>query len=135
MEKQKKGQAGVYRLYKLAKGAGNSFTTDFKTLERDLHVVNHSYAENVNFYSKMNGSLYEYDEKASDLYWAKKPYKSVKEYTDFEEVKKDSEVEQSDDLDSLKSKYEELSGKKAHHLWKAERISEEIEKINQKTQE
>jgi len=121
----KQGQCGVYKLFKLSKGVGNTFTKDFKKLERDLHVVTHEYAEKMNRFSEINGVLYEYDEKASDLYWAKKPFKNVKEYVKFEEVKEYNE----DDLSELKATYEELTGKKPHHLWKKDKIEELIEKL------
>lgn len=129
MEKQ--GQCGVYKLFKLGKGIGNTFTDEFKKLERDLHVVNHEYAETVNAYSTINGLQYEFDEKASKLYWDKKPYKKVVEFTDFVEVKDDMNVlvKSNDVLDALKEEYLTLAGKKVHHLWKEEKITEEIEKL------
>lgn len=119
MEKQ--GQCGVYKLFKLGKGVGNTFTNEFKKLERDLHVVNHEYADTVNAYSVNNGLQYEYDKDASKLYWDKKPYKKVVEFTEFVDV--------NDGLDALKEEYLTLAGKKVHHLWKEEKITEEIEKL------
>jgi hypothetical protein len=67
----------VYRLYKLSKGVGNTFSNEFKKLERDLHVVTNDYAELINRHSVINGSLYEIDEKASELYWKKLPFDGV----------------------------------------------------------
>lgn len=119
MEKQ--GQVGVYRLFKLGRLAGSTFDKQIKVLERDLHVIAHDYADKVNDYSHHNGLLYEYDEKASKLYWDKKPFKQVKEFTEFEEI--------NDELELLKIEYEELAGKKAHHLWKADKIAEKIEEL------
>jgi hypothetical protein len=130
----KQGQCGVYKLYKLGRNSG-VFTTDFKTLERDVHVVTHKYAEDINFYSSINGLMYEYCEKESKLYWDGKPFKTVKEFTKFEEVKETTKEENIledvviSELDSLKTLYFDLSGKKAHHLWKEEKIKEEIEKL------
>lgn len=123
---QKQGMVGVYKLYKLGKGVGNTFSHDFKKLERDLHIVTHEYADLINHYSTMNGSHYEMDEKATKLYWEKKPFKDVKEFVEFEELKEDVTDET---LDALKAEYEELAGKKAHHLWKADKLTEKIEEL------
>ena len=122
----RKNQCGVYRLFKLSKGVANTFTTEYKKLERDLHVVNHDYADLINHNSLINGSLYEYDEKASDLYWAKKPYKVVAKE---EKVADKAEDSIDDNIEALKAEYEELSGKKAHHLWKSDKLVEEIEEL------
>jgi len=67
----------VYRLYKLSKGVGNTFSNEFKKIERDLHVVTNDYAELINRHSTINGLLYEIDEKASELYWKKLPFDGV----------------------------------------------------------
>ena len=40
-------------------------------------------------------------------------------------------VETKSNLDLLRDKYFELSGKKAHHLWKEARIEEEISKLEE----
>ena len=124
MEKQ--GLVGVYRLFKLGRLTGNTFDKGIKVLERDLHVIAHDYAEKVNDFSLINGLFYEYDEKASKLYWDKKPFKQVKEFTAFEDVKEDVIDE---NLELLKIEYEELAGKKAHHLWSAKKIAEKIEEL------
>lgn len=124
MEKQ--GQVGIYRLYKLGRLAGSTFDKNIKVLERDLHSITHDYADKVNEFSHINGLLYEYDEKASKLYWDKKPYKEVKEFTKFEEIKEDVI---DDELELLKIEYEELSGKKAHYLWKSDKLTEKIEEL------
>ncbi len=79
---------GVYRMYKLARISGNLFSAEMgKQLERDLHVITNVYADQTNENSHINGLLYEKDEKATELYLAGKPFKQVKEYTSFEEVK------------------------------------------------
>jgi len=81
-------QMGVYRLYRLGREANNKFSSEMgKRLERDLHVITNEYAQNINDHSEMNGIFYEKDEKATELYLSGKPFKSVKEYIDFEEVK------------------------------------------------
>jgi len=100
---------------------GNTFSHDFKKLERDLHIVNHDYADLINQNSVINGSFYEHDEKASKLYWEKKPYRDVKEFTEFDEV--------TDVIETLRAEYLLLSGKKAHHLWKEEKLTELIEEL------
>jgi len=81
-------QVGVYRLYKLARVSGDKFSAQMgKQLERDLHVITNNYAEQINSNSELNGLMYEKDEKATELYLSGKPFKQVKEYTSFEEVK------------------------------------------------
>lgn len=126
MEKQ--GQVGVYKLYKLGRLSGNRFDTSIKVLDRDLHVVHHDYAEKINAQSEVNGLLYEYNEAASKLYWQKKPYKAVKEYTEFVEVEKEPELLPGN-IDLLRAEYEALSGMKAHHTWKEKRLIEKIEEL------
>lgn len=127
----KQGQCGVYKLFKLAKGSKNTFTHEFKKLERDSHVVTHQYADLINQNSVINGSLYEYDEKSDALYWAKKPFKKEEafaETTPFEEITEEAEKEESK-IDELRAEYLDLSGKKSHHLWGDKKLTEEIEKL------
>jgi len=111
-------QVGIYKLYKLGRLSGNLFTTDIKVLERDLHTVHHDYAEKINAQSTINGLWYELDEKATKLYWEKKPFKTVKEYAEFEEV--------GNELEDLKAEYLKLTGNKPHHLVKKEKLVEMI---------
>lgn len=140
----KQGQVGVYKLYKLGRLIGTEFNTEIKVLDRDLHVVHHDYAERINEHANISGLWYEYDEKATKLYWAKKPFKNVKEFTDFEEVSEtegissrktieevDNEIKQAnhENLESLKLEYQQLSGKKAHHLWKEDKLIELIDEL------
>lgn len=80
---------GIYRLYKLGRMNGKTFDTSIKVIDRDLHPVHHSFAEDSNSNSAINGLLYVEDKEATKLYWQKKPYKNVKEFTHFEEVKTD----------------------------------------------
>jgi len=77
---------GIYRLYKLGRMSGNKFDKNIKVIDRDLHPVHHSFVEESNANSHINGLLYEEDKEATKLYWAKKPYKQVKEFTAFEDV-------------------------------------------------
>jgi len=108
MEKQE--QVGIYKLYKLGRLSGTNFSTDIKVLDRDLHPVHHDYAERINEHSTINGLMYEIDEKATKLYWSKKPYKDVKEFTDFEEVADDKE-EATNDIEHLRLVYNDLTDK------------------------
>ncbi len=120
MEKQ--GQVGIYKLYKLGRLSGIEFSKEIKVLDRDLHVVHHDYAERINEHANISGLWYEYDSKASKLYWDKKPFKNVKEFVEFEEVA-------DENLDALKAEYLLLSGKKAHHLWGEVKLIEKIEEL------
>lgn len=120
----KDGQlVGIYKLHKLGRLAGNTFDKSIKVLDRDVHPVHHDYADKINAQSEMNGLLYEYDEKATKLYWDKKPYKALKEFAEFEEVSG------NDELAELRKEYQDLSGKKAHHLWKEEKLTELIDEL------
>jgi hypothetical protein len=119
-------EVGIYKLYKLGRLNGSKFDTGIKVLERDLHVIHHNYAENINAHSDLNGLFYELDEKATKLYKEKKPFKNVKEFTDFEEV--------NDDFDALKAEYLQLTGTKVHHLVKKEKLVEMIEAIKNKNE-
>jgi hypothetical protein len=119
-------QVGIYRLYKLGRLSGASFDKSIKVLERDLHPIHHEYADNINANCAINGLLYELDENATKLYWDKKPYETVKEFTVFEEV--------NDDFDALKEEYLKLTGNKVHHLVKKEKLVEMIETLKNKTE-
>lgn len=117
-------QMGVYKLHKLAR-SGNFFTPEVKLrIERDNHVIQNSYAEEVNANSEINGLVYEKDEKATELYLSGKPFKEVKEYAKFEEVK-DEEKER------LLQEYLELQGEPAKGNWGVKKLTEEIEKLKQ----
>ena len=113
---------GVYKLHKLARN-GNKFTTEvIVNLERENHVIQNAYADEVNANSEINGLLYEKDEKATELYLSGKPFKAVKEYVSFEEVK-DEEKER------LLQEYLELCGEPAKGNWGVKKLTEEIEKL------
>ena len=111
----KQGQCGVYKLNKLGREGDNGFTREFKKLERDLHVINHDYADLINKNSLINGLEYEYCEDADKLYWDKKPFKGV--------------VEVVEDIDALREEYKELSKLDPKLNWGVKRLSEEIEKL------
>jgi hypothetical protein len=114
---------GVYKLHKLAR-SGNRFTKEvIVSLERDNHVIQNAYADEVNSNSEINGLLYEKDEKATALYLSGKPFKTVKEYVSFEEVKTDDEKER------LLQEYLELQGEPAKGTWGVKKLTEEIEKL------
>lgn len=119
-------QMGVYRLYGLAR-VSNGFTTEIKTgIQRDLHVITNDYANSINENSTINGLLYEKDENATKLYLDGKPFKNVKEFTDFEDVKEDSKDLEKE---ALQKEYEELKGEKPKMNWSVKRLTEEIEKL------
>ena len=137
-------EVGIYKLYRLGRLSNTRFDKTIKILERDLHSVHHDYADKINAQSDINGLLYELDEKATKLYWDKKPYKAVKEFTAFEEVKDetfgitsmktieeaDAEIKEANSpLEMLRSEYMELTGKKAHHLYKEDKLTELIEEL------
>lgn len=81
---------GIYRLYKLGRKQGGGYDLNHKQQDRDLHPVHHDFAEESNSNSQINGLLYVEDTESTKLYWAKKPYKGVKEFTPFVEVKDES---------------------------------------------
>jgi len=78
---------GIYELFKLGRKQGGGYDVNHKTKDRDLHPVHHSFAEDSNANSQLNGLLYVEDKKATANYWAKKPYNSPVEFTPFEEIK------------------------------------------------
>lgn len=88
---------GIYILYKLGRKQGGGYDVNHKQKDRDLHPVHHSFAETSNSNSQINGLLYVEDKAATKLYWDKKPYDKVKEFTEFEDVK-DSDSNKDDDL-------------------------------------
>jgi hypothetical protein len=131
-------QMAVYRLHKLAR-SGKGFDTNYRLgLERDLHVVQTEYANQVNAHSNLNGLYYEKDETATKLWLDKKPFK---EYTDFIEVNDEEVVapvikdttgtieEESapKTRDELAAIYEKKTGKKPKVVWGVKKITEELE--------
>lgn len=138
-------QMGVYKLYKLGRLNNTSFTTEHKVLERDLHVITNEWAEFTNFNSEKNGLLYVKDENATKLYFQKKPFKAVKEYVEFSEVKDEEIIKEEEivikakdakpiegDLKELRHKYRELSGKEWKPLWGVKKLTEEINLLDTK---
>ena len=136
---------GAYRLYRLARLNDTTFDVKTKFLDRDLHIIPNKYAENINNFSSVNGVLYVKDEKATKLWEEKKPFKTTKEYIEFEEVKPIEEIEVKEKIvvkadkgiidasvDELRQIYEDLSGKKAHHLWGVKKLSDEINLLDNK---
>jgi len=134
---------GVYRLYALGRMSGSTFNKTIKVLERDLHVIPNAYAQDINNFCERNGLLYEKDEKATKLYYEKKPFKNVKEYTAFEEVKEIAETPKvevkeptlkkediTETIAELRSAYEALAGKKALAMWGKVKLVQEINQFN-----
>lgn len=117
---------GVYKLHKLARN-GNFFTQEVKVkLERDNHVIQNSYAEEINANSQINGLFYEKDQKATDLYLSGKSFLKEKEYTNFEELKEESKDEEKE---ALLKEYLELQGEPAKGTWGVKKLTEEITKL------
>lgn len=101
-------QVGIYNLYKLGRMSGNQFDKNIKVLERSLHPVHHSFAEQSNANSHINGLFYEEDKEATKKYWNKQPYESEKEYTEFKEVKEPVNTD-SPQIAEIKNKLSEMS--------------------------
>ena len=97
---------GIYRLYKLGRMSGNKFDKNIKVIDRDLHPVHHSFVEESNANSQINGLLYEEDKESTKLYWAKQPYRQVKEFTAFEDVE---ETEDLTGISEIKNKLSEMT--------------------------
>lgn len=136
----------VYKLHKLARSTGGFDTSIRIGIERDLHVVQTEYANTINAHSSINGLYYEKDENATKLYLDKKPFKAVKEYTDFIEVKEEEVVkpriikdytgtveEESapKTRDELAAIYEKKTGKKPKVVWGVKKLTEELESLKQ----
>jgi len=73
---------GIYELFTLGRKQGGGFDLNHKTKNRDLHPVHHSFAEQSNENSQINGLLYVENKEATAKYWNK-----GKEFIPFEEVK------------------------------------------------
>lgn len=101
---------GIYTLYKLGRMNGKTFDTSIKVKDRDLHPVHHSFAEESNANSAINGLLYVEDKEATKLYWAKKPYDKPKEFTKFEEVKEPVVPASDPVIDPIGPPTEDLTG-------------------------
>jgi len=78
---------GVYTLYKLGRASQNQFDVKVKYLERELHIIPNSFADDTNAFSNINGLLYIKDETATDKYFRGEEFQKQTEYTAFEEVK------------------------------------------------
>lgn len=138
-------QMAVYKLHKLARTNGGFDRAIRIALERDVHVVQTEYAEQINSFSNINGLYYEKDEKATKLWLDKKPFKEVKEYVEFIEVKEEEIVlpkikdttksieEESlpKTRDELAKLYEKKSGNKAKAIWGINKLTQELELLKQ----
>ena len=143
---------GIYRLFKLGRLAGsNEFDPEIKKLEMDLHPIHHDYVEKVNEKATVGGLLYELDQKATDLYWEGKPYRTEeageaakaktenkaggkganeKAGTTKKETKKPEEVKPEDKdakIAELKAEYLKLTGNEAPPIWGLKKLTEQIE--------
>jgi hypothetical protein len=101
---------GIYELFRLGRKQGGGFDLNHKTKDRDLHPVHHSFAEDSNSNSQINGLLYVEDKEATKNYWDKKPYdKEVKVFTPFVEVPKEPKKELSPEIQEVHNKLSEMS--------------------------
>jgi len=89
---------GIYILYRLGRKQGGGYDLNHKQKDRDLHPVHHSFAEDSNANSQINGLLYIEDKESTEKYWNKQPYDVEKEFTPFEEVKTPSPMPQKDPI-------------------------------------
>lgn len=143
-------QMAVYKLHKLARSSKGFDTAIRIGLERDLHVVQTDYANQINAHSQMNGLYYEKDEKATKLYLDKKPFKAVKEYAEYIEVVEEEIVKEEIVLptikdttksieeeslpktrDELAKLYEKKSGNKSKPMWGVKKLTQELELLKQ----
>lgn len=143
-------QMAVYKLHKLARTTGGFDRSIRIALERDVHVVQVEYAEQINAHSNINGLYYEKDEKATLLYLDKKPFKTVKVYAEFEEVKEKEVIDEEIVLPTIKDTtksieqeslpktrdelakiYEKKTGKKAKPMWGINKLTQELELLKQ----
>lgn len=143
---------GIYRLFKLGRLAGsNEFDPEIKKLEMDLHPIHHDYAEKVNEKATVGGLLYELDQKATDLYWEGKPYRTgeaAKAKPEAKAAKKEeakagdkvaakagdaskkaADIKPEDkeaEITKLKAQYLTLTGNEAPPIWGLKKLTEQI---------
>lgn len=74
---------GMYELFRLGRKQGGGYDLNHKTKDRDLHPVHHSFVEESNANSQINGLLYIENKEATANYWGSK-----KEFTTFVDIPK-----------------------------------------------
>lgn len=100
---------GIYELFRLGRKQGGGFDLNHKTKDRDLHPVHHSFAEQSNDNSQINGLLYIEDKEATKKYWNKESYeKEVKVFTPFVEVQ-EIKKELSPEIQEVYNKLSEMN--------------------------
>ena len=131
----------VYRLLK----SGNSFIKDGMRLERSNIAIPRGYVEEKNHDWELNGLWHEKDEEATEIYYEQgklkrenraKAEKVAGQLRDtltkvLEQgsviTKKEVIEDDSEELETLKAEYLEKFGKKAHHLWKVDKLKEKLQ--------
>jgi hypothetical protein len=128
--------------------SGNRFIKENGRLDVEKISLPIAYIEEKNANWETNGLWHEIDEKATDEYYVygEKKRKQREQANEAANklkdiltdviakgnekvtVKKEVEVIKEDDseLDSLREQYLEKTGKKAHHLWKADKLIEKL---------
>jgi len=92
---------GMYELFRLGRKQGGGYDLNHKTKDRDVHPVHHSFAQQSNDNSQINGLLYIEDKEATANYWSK-----GKEFTPFVEVPK---AELTPEIQEVHNKLSEMT--------------------------
>jgi|AntAceMinimDraft_17_1070374.scaffolds.fasta_scaffold02404_7 hypothetical protein len=128
----------VYRLLK----EGNSYVKNGKKVDRTDIILPRGYVEEKNYSWETNGLWHEKDEEKTTLFYEKQALK----YKNKEKAQKkkgqltevmteildnaNKPIELDEDVDELvllKAEYFEKFGKKAHHLWKVDKLKEKLQ--------
>lgn len=101
---------GIYELFRLGRKQGGGFDLNHKTKDRDLHPVHHSFAEESNANTQINGLLYVEDKEATKKYWNGESYeRAKKEYTKFVDVPEVPKKELSPEIQEIQNKLSEMT--------------------------
>lgn len=95
---------GMYELFTLGRKQGGGYDLNHKTKDRDVHPVHHSFADESNSNSQINGLLYVEDKEATVKYWSK-----GKEFTPFVEVPKEPAKEYAPEIKEAVNKLSEMN--------------------------
>ena len=128
----------VYTLLK----EGNRYVKNGKKLEREGIILARGYVEEKNHSWETNGLWHEKDEEKTDILYdrqilkyenMKKAQKKKGQLTEvmteiLDNANKPIELDEDvDELVLLKAEYFEKFGKKAHHLWKVDKLKEKLQ--------
>ena len=134
----------ICSVYKLLK-SGNSYTKDGMRLERSNIAIPRGYVEEKNYDWESNGLWHEKDEETTEIYYEKGKIKrenrakaekvagqlrdTLTKVLEQGSVNTKQEVVEDDldELETLKTKYFKKFGKKAHHLWKVDKLKEKLQ--------